>query len=118
MLNGLCMFVLLCVALMAPQTIAQSNQSISSLCDLQSKMVQDEHRTVRVAGVYSARGEAQRLVSPDCSAQSTAIEFDLKSRRLRKRLVRMSNPSNQVQVIFEGEFYGPPVPDLNYRQPS
>jgi hypothetical protein len=25
--------------------------------------------------------------------------------------VKLSNPSNRVVVIFEGEFYGPPVPD-------
>jgi len=111
MLNEFRIFVLLGIALAASQAVAQLSQPISSLCDLQSKMGQGEHRPVRVEGVYSAGGEAQRLVSPACSAQSTAIEFDLKSHRLWKKLVRMSNPSNQVQVIFEGEFYGPPVPD-------
>jgi hypothetical protein len=66
---------------------------------------------VRVEGVYSSGKESQDLVSLGCSDQSTAIEFALKSHRLWSRLVKLSNPDNRVVVIFEGEFYGPPVPD-------
>jgi hypothetical protein len=53
--------------------------------------------------------------------RSTSIEFELKSHRLWKRLVQMSNRTNTeknvsgsgdpVLVVFGGEFYGPRVPD-------
>jgi hypothetical protein len=74
-------------------------------------MAQGERRIVRVEGVYSAGLESQQLVDKNCSSQSTAIEFALKSDRLKKKLWRLSNESKQVRVILEGEFYGPPVPD-------
>jgi hypothetical protein len=60
-------------------------------------------------------------VTSGCLGQSTDIEFDLKSRSLWDRLVQMSNKTNTrrdaagngdaVLVVFEGEFYGPRVPD-------
>jgi hypothetical protein len=91
------------------------------LCELQAKTAQGEHRDVKVEGVYLAGLEGQYLVAPACSGRSTAIEFDLKSHRLWKRLVRMSNktntrkrvsgPGDPVIVVFEGEFFGPPMPD-------
>lgn len=114
--------VVIAVFLTVARVMAQSpSLPLSSLCDLQSKMVQGEHRTVRVEGVYLSGLESQDLMSPPCSKQSTAIEFKLKSHRLWKRLVQMSNKTNSqkhaagdsdaVLVEFEGEFYGPPVPD-------
>ena len=111
MKNDLRNFALLGVSLMAGQAIGQSNLPVSPLCDLQTKTAPGEHRMVRVEGVYSSGKESQDLVSLGCSDQSTAIEFALKSHRLWSRLVKLSNPSNRVVVIFEGEFYGPPVPD-------
>jgi hypothetical protein len=71
--------------------------------------------------VYLSGLEGQYLVTSGCSGRSTAIEFELKSRRLWKRLVQMSNKTSTqkhaygdgdaVLVVFEGEFYGPSVPD-------
>ena len=76
---------------------------------------------VRVEGVYVAGLEGEYLVAASCSGRSTDIEFALKSHRFWKRLVKMSNQSNElrhvsgdsdpVQVVFEGEFDGPRVPD-------
>ncbi len=111
MRNDLRNFALLGASLMAGQAIAQSNLPVSPLCDLQTKTAPGEHRMVRVEGVYSSGKESQDLVSLGCSDQSTAIEFALKSHRLWSRLVKLSNPDNRVVVFFEGEFYGPPVPD-------
>jgi len=82
----LCIFGLLSVGLMAGQVLAQSPSSlqVASLCELQAKTAQGEHRTVRVEGVYSAGLENQNLVSSACSGQSTAVEFALKSHRLSR----------------------------------
>ena len=121
MRNELCIVALLGSFLMAVQGVAQSNLPASSLCELQTKVAQGEHRTVRVEGVYLTGGEGQYLVTSGCSGRSTSIEFDLKSHHLWKRLVQMSNRTNTqkhvfgagdaVLVVFEGEFYGPQVPD-------
>jgi hypothetical protein len=111
------------VGLTGGQLVAQSSAVLPAtpLCQLQTQVVQGEHRTVRVEGVYLAGLEGQYLVTSGCSGRSTAIEFALKSHRLWKRLVQMSNKTNAkkhaagdsdaVLVIFEGEFYGPLVPD-------
>lgn len=104
-------FGLVLICLMLKHAVAQEKLPISSLCDLQEKVARGEHRTVKVKGVYSAGKENQSLTYPDCSNRSTRVEFALKSRRLWNKLVRESNSSSQVQVIFTGEFYGPPVPD-------
>jgi len=85
------------------------------------QVAQGEHRTVRVEGVYLTGLEGQYLVAAGCSGRRTDIEFELKSHRLWKRLVQMSNKTNTQQhvygdgdavlVVFEREFYGPRVPD-------
>lgn len=107
--------------MLALPAFGQQSMPLSSLCDLQSELASGEHRAVRVEGVYLSGLESQDMISPACSKQSTAIEFDLKSRRLWKQLVQMSNKTtarkhaagdgDPVLVLFEGEFYGPPVPD-------
>jgi hypothetical protein len=114
---------LLSIGLMAGQAAAQSPSALqlTPLCELQTKVGQGAHRTVRVEGVYLAGLEGQLLVAAGCSGRSTDVEFALKSHRLWKRLVQMSNKTNTrrhvfgdsdpVLVAFEGEFYGPRVPD-------
>ena len=122
MRNELRIVALLGSSLMAAaQGVAQSNLPASSLCELQTKLAQGEHRTVRVEGVYLTGLEGQYLVTSGCSGRSTSVEFELKSRHLWKQLVEMSNRTNAkkhisgdgdaVLVAFEGEFYGPQVPD-------
>jgi hypothetical protein len=117
------MFGLLFIGITAGQLAAQSASvlQITPLCELQTQVVQGEHRKVRVEGVYLAGLEGQYLVTSGCSGRSTDIEFELKSHRLWKRLVQISNKtdtqkhaagsSDPVLVVFEGEFYGPRVPD-------
>ena len=113
---------LLIVGLMAGSLVAQSSpdsQLAPLLCELQTKLAQGEQRNVQVEGVYLSGLEGQYLVTWGCSGRSTAIEFELRTHRLWKKLVRLSNVKNRhvagdgdaVLAVFEGEFYGPPVPD-------
>jgi hypothetical protein len=91
------------------------------LCELQIKAIQAEQQTVRVEGVYLEGLEGRFLVTSDCLGRSTSVEFSLKSRRVVRQLVRLSNKSNAkkhvsgdgdaVLVVFEGDFYGPRIPD-------
>jgi hypothetical protein len=123
MRERLSVFCLLTIGLMAGPALAQSSSDsqIVPLCELQTKLTQGEHRNVRVEGVYLFGIEGQYLVTSDCSGRSTTIEFKLRTHRLVKQLVRLSNRTNTekhssgdgdpVLVVFEGEFYGPPVPD-------
>jgi hypothetical protein len=123
MRNEFYVFGLLSVGLIAGKLMAQSPGALQlvPLCELQVQIAQGEHRAVRVEGVYLSGSEGQYLVTSGCSGRSTDIEFELKSHRLWKRLVSMSNEtntrnhaagnSNPVMVVFEGEFYGPRVPD-------
>jgi len=116
-------FCLLIIGLMAGPAVAQSSSDsqLVSLCELQTKLVQGEHRRVRVEGVYLSGLEGQYLVTSGCSGKSTWVEFKLKTHRLWKRLVRLTNRTyakrqaygdgDPVLVVFEGEFYGPQVPD-------
>jgi len=121
MLRALHLFGLFTICLTGGRGLAQTRLPASSLCDLQAQVVQGEHRTVRVEGVYLSGLEGQYLVAAGCSSGSTYIEFALKSHQLWKKLVRMSNESykrrggfgdgDPVLVVLGGEFYGPPVPD-------
>ena len=123
MRNQLRIFGLLSIGLVVGQLVAQSplTLQLAPLCELQTTVAQGEHRIVRVEGVYLTGLEAQYLVTSGCSGRSTSIEFELESNRLWKQLVRMSNRTNTkkhvsgdgdaVLVVFEGEFYGPQVPD-------
>jgi len=116
-------FGTLALCLVAEQVAAQSRPALQlvPLCELQTNISPGEHQTVRVEGVYLSGLEGQYLVTSGCSGRSTSVEFDLKSHRLWKQLTEMSNKTNSekhisgdgdaVLVVFEGEFYGPRVPD-------
>jgi hypothetical protein len=102
---------------------AQEKLPLSSLCDLQSKAIQGEHHEVRVEGVFLAGLEGEEFVDSRCSGTSTMIDLDLRSNHNRNALWRMVYRSYKgkrknvrgggqpVFVIFDGEFFGPPVPD-------
>jgi hypothetical protein len=121
--NRLSVWCLLIIALTAVPALARSSSDsqIESLCDLQTKLTQGERRSARVEGVYLSGLEGQYLVTSDCLGRSTSIEFELRTHRLWKRLVRLSNRTNTTKhvlgtgdallVIFWGDFYGPQVPD-------
>jgi hypothetical protein len=121
MRNVLCFIGLLTTGLITTCAAAQSSLPLSSLCDLQTKVTRGEHERVRVEGVFLPGMEGQYLVAANCSRSSTSIEFDLTTHRNLKTLWRMARNPHQgknvhgdgqpVLVVFEGEFYGPPVPD-------
>jgi hypothetical protein len=112
---------LIAVFLPAARVMAQPSLPLSNLCDLQAKVAQGEHQRVRVEGVFLPGMEGQELVAANCSGSSTSIDFDLKTHRHLKTLWRLArNPrlgknvhgdGQPVLVVFDGEFYGPPVPD-------
>jgi hypothetical protein len=101
----------LAICLMAGHAVAQTVPQTVSLCDLQTKTAQGERRTVRVEGVFLAGLESDDLIDPACPGQSTAVEFALTSHSLWKTLRRLSDASGRACVVFEGDFYGPRVPD-------
>jgi hypothetical protein len=116
-------FCLLTIGLMPGPVLGQSSSDsrLVPLCKLQRNLKQGERRNVRVKGVYLSGIEGQYFVAAGCSGRSTWVEFDLKTHRLWKKLVRLSNRTGKkrhasgdgdpVLVVFEGEFYGPRVPD-------
>jgi hypothetical protein len=95
--------------------------SKTNLCDLQLSLSEGQQRPVRVEGIYLAGMEGEYLVDPNCSRRSTAVEFQLSSRHLQKRLNHLVDKTNSrkhvrgdgdpVLVVFTGQFYGPQVPD-------
>ncbi len=123
MFDRLRVFSFLCIGLSTCHLNAQpaSTSGRVSLCLLQNQIVQGEHHRVQVEGVYLAGLEGQYLVTSGCLGRSTDVEFELTSRHLWKRLVKISNRTSTrknvhgdgdaVLVVFEGEFYGPMVPD-------
>lgn len=94
---------------------------IQSLCELQLSVPQGEHLSVQVEGIYLAGLEGAALVDQNCSFRSTAVEFELSSHHLQKRLNDLVDRTNKrrhvygdgdpVKVVFEGRFYGPRAPD-------
>jgi len=122
-------FCLLSLGLVTGSALAQSyfDAHLVPLCELQTKLTQGEHRNVQVEGVYLSGLEGQYLVTSGCSGRSTWIEFELRTHRLWKELVRLSNRTDTkrhslgdgdpVLVVFGGEFYGPRVPDPKLPEP-
>jgi hypothetical protein len=106
-------------AIFCMPAIVYSKQE-SSLCELQEQMKRGEHRIIRVDGVYLAGLGGAYIVAPECSNRRTLVEFELKDHRNSEKLGKLiiSNREKEsagdgvpVEVIFEGEFYGPPLPD-------
>jgi hypothetical protein len=116
-----CAFCLFAICLAVEFGAAQNRLPVSSLCNLQVQLTRGEHRRVRVEGVYLAGLEAAYLVDAGCSGRSTRVEFALKTHRNWDRLQAMirrpykesdiHGDGEPVLVFFDGEFYGPPLPD-------
>ena len=92
------------------QTVSTDITDIS-LCLLQESVRQGEHETVRVSGIFGAGLEQGILDDAACPKESTWVELELRSKRNREKLSRLLDRSRQAYVVFEGEFYGPPLPD-------
>ena len=81
------------------------------LCDLQRTAKQGEQRSVRVDGVYSDGFEMGVLTDAACPSEHTWVELDLQSITNKEMLRSMLDTAGKAEVVFEGEFYGPGVPD-------
>lgn len=94
--------------------LAQTADTVSSLCSLREKTAQGKHVKVLVRGVLSIRPENWTLDDPACSVSpdsSTWVEFDLRSKGNEQKLKDLLVHSQRVYLTSEGEFYGPPLPD-------
>jgi hypothetical protein len=78
---------------------------------MQQRVAQGDHLTVEVAGVYRVGFEQNVLTDATCPQESTAVEFDRRSERNNKKLGELLGRDRQTYVVFQGEFYGPPLPD-------
>ena len=81
------------------------------LCDLQQTAKQGEKRAVEVVGIYITGYEGSVLTDATCPSQSTWVEFDLQSTSNKGQLRRLLDSSGKADVVLEGDFYGPGVPD-------
>ena len=53
------------------------------------------------------------LTDPACQSGSTWVELDLQSTANKEALRLMMYTAGKAAVVFEGEYYGPPVPSPN-----
>jgi hypothetical protein len=98
---------LLLLGIVAMGTLAKGE----SLCTLQSKAVPGQKVAATVNGVFRLGLERGTLENPECPAEATWIELNLKSDANKEKLRRLLDRSGQAQVTFRGEFYGPGLPD-------
>jgi hypothetical protein len=108
----LCLVGLLACCLVAGTCFSQSESASSSLCNLQGKVAQGDHISVHVSGVYSNGLEVGTLEDAACPDQTTWVELALRSDHNKKKLKRLLDERGRAYVVFEGELYGPPAPDV------
>lgn len=104
------------VYLVAGTCFGQSKLAHISLCALQGKVAEGDHMSVTVSGVYEGglgdSGPALGTLEDSACLKETAwIEIALESPKNREKLNKILDKSGRAYVVFEGEFYGPPVPD-------
>ena len=81
------------------------------LCALNQAVAVGAHRTARVHGIFSLGLDLGTLQDAACPKEITWVELDLQSKRNKEKLRRLLNRSRRAHVVFDGEFYGPPLPD-------
>jgi hypothetical protein len=79
-------------------------------------MADGSHMSVVLSGVYEGglgdSGSAMGTLSDSACPKETAwIEIALESPTNRKKLNTILDESSRARVVFEGELYGPPLPD-------
>jgi hypothetical protein len=92
-------------------SLPQTNQESVSLCALQEKVPEGGHINVRISGTYSGGLGMGTLEDTACPDRTVWVELALRSDRNKKRLKRLLDGPGRADVVFEGEIYGPPVPD-------
>jgi hypothetical protein len=118
MQRSFCLAVLFTTCLFSAESLAQTlaqqmRPNAASLCVLQKKVVEGEHETVRVSGIYGPGLDHTVLEDAECPSESTWLELDLRSQKNKEKLRKILDRSRRAYVVVEGEFYGPPVPDPN-----
>ncbi len=81
------------------------------LCDLQRTAKQGEQQSIRVRGIYSGGLGWGILTDVACPSEHTWVELDLQSSTNKEMLRSMLDTAGKAEVVFDGEFYGPGVPD-------
>jgi hypothetical protein len=99
------------VLLLRPVGSAQSGRNLMSLCVLQEKAAEGSRTRTRVAGVFKLGLELGTLEDLSCPGKVTWVELALKSRNNKEKLREVLDRFGQARVSFDGEFYGPDVPD-------
>jgi hypothetical protein len=102
--------------LVAESCFGQSKPARITLCRSQAKVSEGSDVSVIVSGVYEGgmgdSGSAMGTLSDSsCPGETAWIEIALKSPTNRQKLHTMLKKSDRAHVVFEGELYGPPVPD-------
>jgi len=105
--------VLLTMCFFAEECFGKSEPKATSLCVLQEKATEGTHATVRVSGIFSEGLDLGPLEDPACPAEATWVELALPpgQNKNKEKLRRLLDVSYRAYVIFEGDFYGPPLPD-------
>jgi hypothetical protein len=95
----------------SPSSILQANEKVMSLCVLQEKAMEGDSVEAIVAGVFFDGIDVGPLEDTACPANATWVELALQTDRNRRKLRSLLERYKQAYVVFEGEFYGHPVPD-------
>jgi hypothetical protein len=73
--------------------------------------MQGEQRFVEVRGVFSNGFEMGVLTDPACPSEHTWLELDLQSESNKETLRSTLRMSGAADVLLDGEFFGPGIPD-------
>lgn len=109
--NSLCLAGLLTGWFVSGPSTLHANEKVASLCALQDKAAEGDHITAQVAGVYFSGLDMGPLEDATCPANATWVELALQTELNKKKLRQLLERYGRAYVVFEGEFYGPPVPD-------
>ena len=77
---------------------------------LAERTAEGRHLNVRVSGVCEGEKKSE-AGGPACPAQVTRVKLNYVRDRNEKKLFSLDDRSCPAYVVFEGEFYGPPLPD-------
>jgi len=111
MLKAFYLIPLFAICVWAQNTSPQTEPKAESLCSLQQTIRQGDHLTVRVSGVFITGPEGEILEDPACRNENAWVELKLRSQQNREKLRKILDKSQSADVVFDGEFYGPPLSD-------